>query len=487
MSNDDSRPVENTPDNLDLTFGEEIKAVESGFAFRPISSFKLEIDDSVYMYSDDGNVEINLIGGELEKGTSIAELSYHLAVEFMDHFDGYELFDAGTDTIQGKTGLLNDIQFFNAEEEGLGRTLICTPYAHQFFFILTVASSDFWHRHGDEVFNALMAQIRFHAQFSGEGEEMVQVNHPDLTIETYPDIPPEDEFLLRIEKGDVSLLLAAHSRTAEDMVTLLNFTKPDGTPLYQYSPHTGELMSFISDQPVTSADGELCIFFPRNNQQSLAPGEYRFEFSTESGTALQDIQVIIRTGRALDAQAVNLNIYMAIENEQFYDPDHLMTFEANLLQSLNLRFSPLNLTVGENAFYHPAPDELAIFSSINIDTDTADCSYMIAETILNNRALNICLVDRLVQGDPPVTAGVQAVSCGHPGMILAPTSPHTCIIIGWSAIKGDISKLADIIIEQLIVFSGIETKDALPEGAPLTLNHEIAWRLRRHPIFYDVE
>jgi len=112
---------------------------------------------------------------------------------------------------------------------------------------------------------------------------------------------------------------------------------------------------------------------------------------------------------------------------------------------------------------------------------------MITETVNNTWALNIGLVEQLVQGDPPVPADSQAVSSGSPGMILAPTSPHACIVIGWFVLGGNLSKLADAIIEQLIVFSGIETKDALPEGVPLTLNHEIAWRLRRHPIFYDAD
>jgi hypothetical protein len=47
--------------------------------------------------------------------------------------------------------------------------------------------------------------------------------------------------------------------------------------------------------------------------------------------------------------------------------------------------------------------------------------------------------------------------------------------------------LAEAIIQQLIIFSGIETQDTgQPENQPgLILNREIAWRMRRHPLFYD--
>ena len=159
----------------------------------------------------------------------------------------------------------------------------------------------------------------------------------------------------------------------------------------------------------------------------------------------------------------------------------------NIQKALNDRLTSFNLMTGDIEFYNPAPDELAAFSTINTDSDLADCSYMISETIQNARALNIGLVEHIVQGDPPLPADSQAVSSGSPGMILAPASPHACVLIEWSALEGDPARLADAIIEGLIVFNGIETTDALPEGAPFTLNHEIAWRLRRHPIFYDAD
>ncbi len=199
-----------------LHFGEEIKIEGSGFSFHPISGLKLEIDDSVYMYSEDGNLEIYLMGDELPEGVSLAELNNDLAAEFMENFDNYDLFDAGKESIQGVTGILNDIQFFNAEEEGSGCALVCAPYAHQFVFLLVISSATFWERQGKKVFDALKAQIHFHPQFTPSEEETKHLEHPDLTIETYREIQPQEDFLLRIEKGDASFLLAARSHTVED-------------------------------------------------------------------------------------------------------------------------------------------------------------------------------------------------------------------------------------------------------------------------------
>ncbi|MDY6867067.1 MAG: hypothetical protein SVT56_04060 [Chloroflexota bacterium] len=486
-------PEEHTPSNAKssddfvLHFKDEIDIEDLGFSFRPISGFELEIDGSVYMYSEDGNLEIFLMGGDLPEGTSIAELNNDLAAEFMENFDNYDLFDAGTDTIQGITGFLNDIQFSNAEEEGSGRSLICTPHVHQYIFVLMIASAEFWHSHGDKVFNAIKSQIHFHQQFAPKAEETDQQEHPDLTIETYREIQPQEDFLLRIEKGDSAILLAARSYSSLERITLLDFIAPDGTQLYQFNPASGDWQSLISEGPLVSTDGEVCIFFPINNQHSLQPGEYQLAFDTSSGTPLQEIQVIIRSGRALNEQTLDINFWLAIENGRFIDPTATTAFEADVRKALEQRLSPHGLRIGEIECFHPAPDELAAFTTIHVDTDLGDCSYMITDTIDKTRALNVALVDHLVQDDLPTVKEIKAVSSGHPGMILAPASPHACIVLGWSALEGDISQLTDALIEQLVVFSGIDTKDTQTAGANFKLNQEIAWRLRRHPIFYEAD
>jgi len=472
-------------DDFVLHFGDEIEIEESGFSFRPISGFELEVDGSVYMYSEDGNLEISLMGGNLPEGTSMAELNNDLAAEFMENFNNYDLFDAGTDTIQGITGFLNNISFFNAEEEGYGRALICAPHVHQYVFILMIASAEFWKRHGDAVFDALKSQIHFHPQFTSKTEETERLEHPDLTIEIYKEIHPQEDFLLRIEKGDSSLLLAARSHSAHEKITLLDLNAPDGTQLYHFNPDSGEYESLISEAPLVSTDGEVCFFFPINNQHALQPGEYRLAFDTQSGMPLQEIQVIIRSGRALDEQILDINFWLALEDSRFIDPATTTSFETDIRKALDQRLLPHNLRTGGIECFHPAPDELAAFTTINAESDLWDCSYMITDTIENARALNVALVEHLVQGNPPATEQIQAVSSGHPGMILAPASPHACIVIGWSALEGDMSQLADAIIEQLIIFSGIDTTDTKLEPCPFKLNHEIAWRLRRHPIFYE--
>lgn len=473
---------------LDLQFGEEVEIEESGFSFRPISGFELEIDGSVYMYSEDGNLEINLMGGKLEEDISITELKDDLTADFMENFDEYELTESGTDSLQGITGILSEVRFLNAEENGLGRALICSPSANQYFFLLMIASADYWHFYGDKLFNAVKSQIRFHPQFTSELEETGPASHPDLTIETYEGISPKEDFILRIEKGDVSLLLAARSQTADEKVAIIEITAPNGKTLYHYDPESGEFMSLVSEEPLISTYGEVCFFFPRENQLGLQPGSYRFAFSTESGMTLQEIQVIIRAGRALDIQTIDLNFWLATEDERFINPTDTDQFKLDIRRILNKKLSLMNLTVGEIACVYPAPDELTAFTTVNIEKDLADCSYMIAETIAYSRALNIGIVDHFVGGDPPEPTDVHSVSSGHPGMILSPASPHACILVNWSAVEGDLDQLADAIIDQLVVFSGIDIQDTPQhEGQHLTLNREIAWRLRRHPIFYEVD
>ncbi len=477
---------QNPPQSADIDFGEEILVEEAGFSFKPISGYELEVNGSVYMYSDDGNLEISLVGGELDPETSIAELNDDLSVEFMANFDRVELIEAGKDTVQGITGFLNRIHFINAEEEGQGMALICSPHINQFFFMLVISSAEHWEKHGSAVFTALKSHIHFHPQFKPEST-VVEVNeHPDLTVETFETLDSQESAVITIERGDISLLMAARTASKSDQITVTEITTPGGQALYRYAPSTGELVSEIVEQPLTSSHGELCLLLPFANQQSLQIGEYQFSFATQSGAPLQEVQIIIRQGRALDMQKLDVNLWLALENENFNQPEFLHQFEVNLRTSLREILAPMNLTPGTFAFYHPAPDELAAFACINLDSDLADCSYIITETVENSRALNIGLVDRITRGDPPMDAGVSAISSGTPGMILSPVSPHACVLVNYPDFAENFAGLARAVVEQLVHFCCGHPGSGQSDQ-PLALNRDVLWRLRRHPIFYDAD
>ncbi|MCB2209402.1 hypothetical protein KQH62_00785 [bacterium] len=473
----------NPPQTDDLAFGAEIDVEGAGFSFRPIKGFELEIDGTVYMYSEDGNIEISLVGSELREGVSIAELNDDLASEFMANFDESDLIEAGTDTIQRITGFLNEIEFVNAEEEGKGVALICSPHLNQYFFMLIIADADDWDERGPAIFEALKGHIRFYPQFRPQEAQVKSDPNPDLTVETFQDIDLDDDFVLHIERGDVSILLAARTPDPHSEVTLTDVTAPNGQSLYHFDPSTGQLESSFCSRPVSGDHGELCFFLPRDNQQGLHPGDYQFGFTTSSGSRLEEIQVIIRAGRALEAQAFDLNFWISAEDPAFANPEIVEATFADLRRRLGQRLTPLNLAPGKIAVYQAAPDELELFSNLDVEKDLADCSYMIAETATNERALNVGLVQTLtedVNGEPVER---EAASAGLPGMILSRISPHACVLLSWSALGSDPDRFVQVLIEQMIAFSGID--NPLEKGQPLQLNREIAWRLRRHPLFYD--
>jgi len=270
------------------------------------------------------------------------------------------------------------------------------------------------------------------------------------------------------------------------VISIAEISAPGDQILYHYDPDSGDFLSTIAQRPLISTHGEVCVALPCADQASFQSGDYRFSFSTNSGQPLGEVQVIIRHTRALDHQKVDLNLWMALENERFNDLNYLAQFEAHLRAALIEHMQPMNLAPGSIEYFHPAPDELGTFACINLDTDLADFSYMIAESVENTRALNVGLVDRFTQGDPPMDAEVTAISSGSPGMILSPISPHACILVNYSAFEEDYAGLAHALTEQLIVFSGIDAPCAQPDQ-PQELNHEITWRLRRHPIFYSAE
>ena len=487
MTDSSMSPYQKNPSASDLHFGEEIEITESGFSFRPIQDFELEIDGTVYMYSDNGNLETYMVGGELAEDQSIADLNDDLAAEFMENVGEYDLFEAGKDLIQGITGFLNEIRFTNVEEEGMGRCLICSPHINQYFFLLVIANADYWRSEGATLWNTLKSTIQFQPQYQPEIVDEVNQDHPDLTVEIHEDIAPGEEFILTVEKGDVSLLMAARCAELADVVSLQEIISPQGETLYRFDPQSGEFFSTFSEQPIIGTHGEACFFFPRANQQNLQPGDYRVNFVTTSGDGIQEIQFIIRSGRALGQQNFDLNFWLAIKNDPILDQAALDQFEQGIRQAMTKRLTPFNLAPGRIAFVQPAPDELESFSCVNLDTDLPDCSYMIAESMTNNRALNIGLVDQIFEGNPPQPSSISAISSGSPGMILSHGSPHACVLVQWSNFNNNPHALAEVIIQQLIVFSGIETRDTgQPENVrDLILNREIAWRLRRHPLFYD--
>ena len=470
----------------DLQFGEEIAMTQCGYAFQPILGLEMEVDETVYMYSDDGNLEICLLGGTLEDNASIAEINDSLAAEVLGKVDRFELIEAGTDSIQGVRGFLNEIYYADAGEDGTGRALICSPHLNQYFFMLVIASFDFWEEHGQTIFEALKSRIHFHPQFITEEAQKQETYHADLTLETYESLQPDEDFLLNIEKGELSFLLAARAHTDEDVVSITRIIASDGKTLYDFDPQKGAFKSLISDRPLIGSFGEVCFFFPVDSQNNLLPGTYCFSFDTQSKSGLQEIRGILRDGRALGLQALDFNLWLAVDDERFYDQDGLDQLEKGLFNHLQQKMIPFNLTPGKITFIHPAMDELEAFSSINTWADVADCSYMISENVDNNRALNLGLVAQIGDGILEAKQGGKAISSASPGMIMSTTSPHTCILLDWNHFKDDLNGLTEAILDQLIRFSGIDVRGIQgQEGEKLTLNQEIAWRIRRHPLFYD--
>ena len=469
-------------------FSEPIEMEDLGFTFSPISEFEMEIDGSVYMYSEDVSFEVYLMGGRLTDDASIAELNNLLTSEIMENVDHFELSEIGTDTLQGTTGFLNEIRFFNVEEEGMGRGLICSPFINQFFFLIVLASKADWQRYGPALFLAIKSKIRFHPQFKTSTSERLTEKHPDLTMETCENIAIDEDFVLTIKKGDGSFLLAARTNSPQDSVWISDITAPDGSHLYHYDPETGEILSALWKYPLACDQGEVCLFFPPSTSPSLVAGNYNFNFATKSGSPIEEVQVIIRSGRALELQKFDINFWAAVDGRPFNDAESSVEFQEQIFQALEQQLSSHKLAPGQIELFQPAPDELIAFKSLNTETDLSDCSYMVVETVNNHRALNIALVEEIINNNPTSPMDVKAVSAGSPGMLLSNDSPHACIIIEWTAFQNDLNRLAKVIVEQLILFCGIDLEgaDQGDDQHPI-LNHETAWRLRRHPVFYDAD
>jgi hypothetical protein len=477
-------PDQNSSQTSPFTFGKKITVKEAGFSFQPIEGFELEVDGSVYMYSEDGHLEICMIGGELDPKTDLARFSNELASDFMINFDEYQLVNASKDFIQGSPCLVNEIYFTHADENGQGRTLICSPHTNQFFFLLVIASAEYWLERGMEIFSAIKDQVQFHPEFAPVSKPEVIKKHSDLTIETFETVQSNENLVLSTHRGAISLLLAARTFLIQDEITLIEIIGHKNEVLYRFDSDPGELTSRFYTQPILSSHGELCLLLPLPHQQTLPTGNYRLTFATKSASPLQEVKVIFRQGRVFDLETIDLNLWLASEDERFNHSEFLVELESQLRTALKTQLAPLKLIPGKILTYHPAPDELLAFSSINLNTDLADCSYMIAESVEVGRALNVGLVDRLTRDDPTGEIEIKSVSSGAPGMILSPTSPHACILVNFSVVKEDFYALADAIIEQMLIFCGLPQQPASADQ-PWSLSPDLLRQLRRHPLFYN--
>ena len=153
-------------------------------------------------------------------------------------------------------------------------------------------------------------------------------------------------------------------------------------------------------------------FLPAQQSAIAGSGDYRLAFQTDSGNPIQQVQIIIRTGRALDLQMIDINFWFALEHEYFPSTETLVQFEKGMSNALSEQFKPLNILPGKIAYFQAAPDEIASFSTINLDTDLLDCSYMISESTNSQRALNIGVVEEFLHGSPPTSAEINAISSG---------------------------------------------------------------------------
>ena len=470
---------------MSLAFDEEILISEAGFSFQPIQGFELEVDGSVYMYSDDGNLEIIMIGGKINPDIPIIELSRNLAWEFMENFDELNIIDIGNASIQGVSSYLSEIHFYNAGEEGTGQSLICSPYGDQFFFLLVISALERWEQFGQKVFTQIQNYVHFQPKILPKTADAIFSQYSDLTVEVFQSLSPEEDFIITTKKGDLSILLAARTLETQDQIWVTDIFAPGGENCYHYDPTSQKFNSTIVSRPLFSTYGEVCIYLPLISTQPFIPGDYRFTFCTRTGSPIKEIQAIIRRGDLKTRHYMDLNLWLALDDERFNDKIFIKQFEDNLRTALTESMQPLNLIPNVIVSYYPAPDELEPFSFINLEQDLADCSYIISGSVENQRAINIGLVDLFSEKGQPSSPSTIAVTAGSPGMILSSISPHACILVNYSAVTDNFSSLADEIVKQLIAFLGFETQtDQQIPSQPLQIPSDLLQRIRVHPIFY---
>jgi hypothetical protein len=166
---------------------------------------------------------------------------------------------------------------------------------------------------------------------------------------------------------------------------------------------------------------------------ALVPGTYDFVIATETGSPIEAVYAVVRSGDPTVPMALDLNFFVLTEYSALADPAAQAAAEAIIRGEIDRIINGYNLRLGNVRWAVGTPDQIADFSTVD---DSANSGQEVRNGCLaakvvfgvDHRAVNIIIVDSIVSVEEGIGPGeTLGVAVGVPGSFMTPGSGYDCV------------------------------------------------------------
>lgn len=265
----------------------------------------------------------------------------------------------------------------------------------------------------------------------------------------------DEELSLTLEEGDISLVLVALTDDPEETVALLTLTDPNGEVLYERAAADDEEFASPLTNATFEGNGEMSLVLPTTPDYPLQAGEYQFTVGTLNGDAF-NAYALIRSGEADCPQVMDLNLWMLSEDGDISDAENYEEVEAQLREAFEAVLGRYDLALGTVNFIEASAEEQATYAQVSEEGMGEACIELYEKVGDESRALNVLVVDALVEEGAEdsdyFTFGISPA----PGTLAVADSPNSCALAAWEAHEGDLTEMGMTIVHEGSHFIGLQ-------------------------------
>lgn len=259
-----------------------------------------------------------------------------------------------------------------------------------------------------------------------------------------------------IEPGDESILFIARTANRFEVINLSAATDPFGTELY--NRHYDGIQNDRAQplQPALPSDeGELTLFLPLAPAQALQAGSYDFILSTEGGEPICDALAIVRIETEPVPQVIDLNLWLVSAAPELTTPAGRQRLEETLRQTAHTILEPHGLAIGAVHFGEANAAQRMRLQRMS-DSQYAELCSALKADMGSGYKLNMALVDEYrVQFSSGATEEPVLGLAPQPGTAIITEGQHSCAVVAWELMDGDMQELTATIIHESAHFLGL--------------------------------
>ncbi|MCP4679595.1 MAG: hypothetical protein GY854_29705 [Deltaproteobacteria bacterium] len=289
---------------------------------------------------------------------------------------------------------------------------------------------------------------------SAKPDSGVASNPEDLSVEALElaDAGELVEVGLRVEEGDLSVLMYALSRDSQSDVAILTIRDPSGELIYELQWDAFDAWS-VSDYfayPLVGL-GAAAVMLPPVPGMVLEEGEYRVELIAPDST-LTSGAVIRKRDTGAISFVLNLDVWLVSKESPLLEAEALASFLEELRVELDELLNVHNMAIGEISI-RSASDELGDqYSEVDVETQVEPLCQAVSQISKPGRALRLVIVDWINYLGAPCCGGVAPAA---PGAILEPAAPGSCVLASYFAYGASLAEQAANFLHEGSHFMGM--------------------------------